>query len=283
MTTRAPTADEQWYVRRGDEVRGPFPWEVIARHAGLGRIHDDDLLSRDRAHWQPSTELLADLPSRAVLAGSAADERGATRGGGPDGRERRADEDAAVVARRERAARVWAGIRADERAMPARVPLLAIALALVACLAVALRLSLPEAALAPDCRAPAAPGVNWEFCRLAGVDVADARLAELNARNAQLRGARFTGADLSRADLAYADLDGADFTLANLARARMVGASLREARLNHARLAGADLSHADLTGASLAGAELSATRLSNTIWVDGRVCPHDAVGTCGAR
>ncbi len=63
-------AEEQWYLRRGEDVRGPFPWSAIARHAGLGRIHPSDLLSRDRHDWRPSRELLPQLDESTLSAGS---------------------------------------------------------------------------------------------------------------------------------------------------------------------------------------------------------------------
>ncbi len=245
--------EDQWYLRRGEDVRGPFPWAAITRHAGLGRIRPSDLLSRDRREWQPSRELLPSLDEIA-LAGAA-------------------DIDPPSASER-------FGAVADRH--PARVPLLAVALALGLCAALAVHGPSSRVAAQPDCRAPAAPGVNWEFCRFEALDLAGANLAGLAARNAALRGAHLPGARLTAADLAYADLRGADVTLADLAQARLVGASLRDARLNHAQLTGADLRNADLRGASVAGVQWSAARLGGALWVDGRVCPPDAVGECAA-
>lgn len=245
--------EDQWYLRRGEDVRGPFPWAAITRHAGLGRIHPSDLLSRDRREWQPSRELLPSLDEAALA-------------------------DVAEIAPPSDSER--SNLAADRH--PGRVPLLAVALALGLCAALAVHGPPSRVAAQPDCRAPAAPGVNWEFCRFEEIELAGANLVGLAARNAALRGAHLAGARLSAADLAYADLGAADFTLADLGQARLVGASLRDARLNHAKLTGADLRNADLRGASVAGAEWSAARLGGALWVDGRVCPPDAVGDCAA-
>ncbi|MGE0858766.1 MAG: pentapeptide repeat-containing protein [Gammaproteobacteria bacterium] len=245
--------EDQWYLRRGEDVRGPFPWAAIARHAGLGRIHPSDLLSRDRREWRPSRELLP-LLHEAASDGAAEVE--------PPPASRRS------------------GVVADRH--PARVPLLAVALALGLCAALAVHGPPSRGTAQPDCRAAAGPGINWEYCRFEQAELAGANLAGLAARNVALRNAHLAGARLVAADLAYADLRGADLTLADVAQARLVGASLRDARLNHARLTGADLRNADLRGASVAGAQWSAARLGGALWVDGRVCPPEAVGACAA-
>ena len=72
-------SNELWYVRRGEEIRGPYRWEVVARNFGLGRIHAKDRLSRDQQHWLAPDELQARLPVLGILAGSAHDERRAQR------------------------------------------------------------------------------------------------------------------------------------------------------------------------------------------------------------
>ncbi len=284
-------SNELWYVRRGEEIRGPYRWEVVVRKVGLGRIHDADRLSRDQEHWLALGEVHPALPAPGVLAGSAHDERRAQRRNVGDevatelreGQERRAVEEPSVVNRRARSERVWAGLRPVASSAAARIPLLAIGLALSASFALALRLTTPTEIVVPDCRATAAHGVNWDFCAKPRQQLGERDLAGMSARNAQLSGTNLVSANLRGADLAYADLSATDFTLADARQIRLVGASLRNAVLNHARLTGADLSFADLSGASLAGAELSAVRLGNTIWTDGRVCARDSVGVCNAQ
>jgi hypothetical protein len=285
------SCDELWYVRRGEEIRGPYRWEVIARNVGLGRIHVEDRLSRDQDHWLMPNEVLPRLPMPGALTGSVHDERRTQRrtetGEVPaeqrEGQERRALEEPDIVNRRARSERVWAGLRPVASVTSLRLPLLAIGLALSASFALALRLSTPAENVVPDCRATAASGINWDFCAKPGQQLAARNLTGMSARNAQLSGTSLVNANLRGADFAYSDLSTADLTLADARQARLVGASLRHAVLNHARLTGADLSFADLSGASLAGAELSAVRLGNTIWIDGRVCARDSIGVCNAQ
>ncbi|MCC6709671.1 MAG: pentapeptide repeat-containing protein [Gammaproteobacteria bacterium] len=283
--------NELWYLRRGEQVRGPYRWDSIARNAGLGRIHDDDRLSRDQNEWLAPADVTPRLPAVGALAGSVHDERRSSRrlaeakvpAEQRAGADRRAAEAPEVINRRARSERVWQSLRPGAMPNSARLPLLAIGLALSLSLALAMRLSGAPDSVAPDCRAVAASGVNWDFCAKPRQQLGEQDLNGMSARNAQLSGSSLANARLHGVDFAYADLSSTDFTLADARQARLVGASLRHAVLNHARLTGADLSFADLSGASLVGAELSAARLTNTIWTDGRVCARDSIGVCNAQ
>lgn len=289
------TTNEHWYVRRGEQVRGPYRWDVIARNVGLGRIHGEDRLSVDQQDWLTPAEVLPRLPAAGALVGGVHDERRAQRRRATDavsvdlgaeqrdGDDRRAAEDLAVVNRRARSERVWASLRPPAAVSNARVALLATGFALSVCLALAMRLAGAPEVAAPDCRAAAASGINWDFCAKPAQQLGQFNLEGMSARNAQLRGSSLANARLRGVDFAYADLTSVDFTLADARQARLVGASLKRAVLNHARLTGADLSYADLSGASLVGAELSAARLANAIWTDGRVCARDSIGVCNVR
>lgn len=283
--------DGLWYVQRGDDVRGPFRWDVITRNIALGRIHHDDRLSQDASTWRPldeiaRTRVLPSMPPISIADERRRERRSARADDAPPaglrrGDDRRQPEASSVVARRARSERVWASLRVP--AMQARLPMLVVSLLLAVSVAVALRWHLPSAPSAPDCLAPPAPAVNWDFCAKPDVVHRQVNLSGASARNARLTNAVLVGANLQGADLAYADLSAADLTLVDAGRARLVGASLRKARLNHARLTGADLSFADLAGADLAGAELTATRLGHAIWSDGRVCSRDSIGVCNAQ
>ena len=288
--TPGEMSKELWFVRRGDEVRGPYPWTVVARDIGLGRINATDRLSCHQDSWLSPQDILAGALRFRIAAGSACDERGLQRRTQMNdarveqraGEERRALEDRHVVDRRVRAERVWAGLSPQARSA-VRIPLLVIVLTLSVSLGLATHLSLPAQSAAPDCRAPAATKVNWDFCAKPNQRLTRENLAGMSARNAQLSGGDLSNADLRGADFAYADLSATDFTLADAGHARLVGASLRKAVFNHARLVGADLSFADLSGASMIGADLRAAHLGNTIWHDGRVCADDSIGTCNAQ
>lgn len=85
---------------------------------------------------------------------------------------------------------------------------------------------------------------KWEAESLAGVDVSNAYLAEIQLPGADLNGANLQGANLRNANLQAADLgrtnlQGANLRDANLQEADLVNADLRGAMLSDARLQGA--------------------------------------------
>lgn len=294
MTKKAQS--DLWYVKRGDEVKGPFRWESIDAYVALGRIRDNDRLSEDRSRWRRVKAFRDRLkPVRCSgerVALTVFDEhRGDRRApdSGPahaayeqrGGSERRSHESAEVRERRARSERVWAGLKT--RSQSVRGPMIATAALLITVLIFALALSMPTDQASPDCLAPAAAQVNWDFCNKPGVRISDRGLVKLSARKATLVGAIIAGSDLTGANLAYADMTGADLSLSNLSGARMVGANLSHAKLGHARMVGTDLRFADLSGAMMAGADLTGAQLANAIWVDGRTCRRDSIGACIAR
>ena len=281
-----------WYVKRGDDVEGPFPWAVIDRNVALGRIKESDRLSQDRIEWRRVKSFRSSFSATAGDGFAAHDERrgerradDATSDGGDDDQrnksDRRKQESQDVLERRARSERVWAGLRA--RSNSNRRPLISMAVVLATTVILALSLSIPEPASAPDCEAPGAPRVNWDFCTKSGIQLNDLELALMSARNAKLSGATMAGSNLAESNFAYADLTGADLSLSDLRGARMVGTNLRHAKLAHARMADADLRFADLSGAVIAGADLSGAQLANAIWIDGRTCERNSIGACIVR
>ena len=292
MTMANKTHADLWYIKRGGDVQGPYRWSVIERNIALGRITDTDRLSEDGVQWRPA-ETFASSLSLTVDGGVAAhDERGRDRRADENddanderdqrgGRDRRKRESKDVVARRARSERVWAGLRT--RSDPIRRPMFAMAAILTSIVILALNLSMPQKRGAPDCEAPGAPRVNWDFCSKPGIRLNDRELALMSARNAKLTGATLAGSNLKESNLAYADLTSADLSLSDLSGARMVGADLRNAKLRHARMTHADLRFADLSGAVIAGADLSGAHLANAIWINGRTCERNSIGVCIVR
>lgn len=106
---------------------------------------------------------------------------------------------------------------------------------------------------------------------LAGVDLSNKRLAEIDLSSVNLTGANLTGAVLSGANLDGATLEEATLTKASLdrvtlrggrlARLHAAGTNLAGANLDGSYLEGADLEGADLRGASFEGASLQGTKL----------------------
>lgn len=285
-----------WWVKRTGAPKGPYPAALIEKNITLGRIIATDKISPDGKLWQPAGDypdfeaLLqsarADLSGRRAAEESVAGHRAseeaeaeADADAAGDQREARwLAEDAALVARRERSSRVWAGLRP---ARPGRrsAPLLVVGVLTLGVFALAL-LQVGSKRPAAQCAAPPGPGVNWEFCPLAGRDFRTSDLQGAVLRNAQLAGADFTGADLRGADLAYADLSAAVLRDARLGGARLTGAVLRGAVLTGSDLRRADLGFADLTGARLTGSLLQDANLDQTILPSGQTCEQAQLQAC---
>jgi len=293
------TIGHLWYVRRAGTVKGPFPSSLIEKNIALGRILASDLVSPDGKHWEAASS----YPDFDVIRRSGEqpavrrrlDERQAERRAARapavsppaidtdeelrQGADRRAPEDPDIVARRQRANRVWQGLRKGSANGVRKTPLLLAGILVAVVIAAAVLLA-PPPRPATDCAAPAAPGVNWEFCNHAADDLRGAKLQGAVLRNARLAGADLSGADLREADLAYADLSGAVLREARLDGARLTGTTLRGASLVDAILTGARLDFADLTAARIDGARFDGVNFDQAIMPDGRVCRPGEAARC---
>lgn len=298
-----------WYLKRGKEVRGPFPDQVITQYLLLGRIDTNDMVSLDKLAWQRIGDLEELLPQpmpnddahslqvkdwtteRLEASRRWADERGipdrresAAESGGETRERRRGDrrkteEDAAVLALRQDHVRQQRLLAGRKEKLAGAAVLLAL---LIAGVFVATQVFSPVHPLKvnigspePTCDRPGKPHVNWSGCDKSGT-----WLKGLDLSSANLGGAHFNSAELSKANLAYADLTRADLSYANLAGANLQGADLGGANLRYAELRGANLRGADLRAADLSGANLGGAQLADAIWLDGTVCGAGSVGAC---
>lgn len=280
-----------WYVRRGGEVRGPFPAGLVSRYVLLGRLRLKDEVSPDGEQWLPVGEVPELIPEvlldaarhrddpevqeRLAAARRWADERRLPHDVGFN-TDRRGEDDPDLIHHREVMAQ-----RGDGRPGWGRLLQYGIVLAVVAAV-VAIPLLLPpgEGPGEPDCDAPPAPGVNWSNCPMEGSELANVDLAGAYLRNADLRDAALRAANLSGAELSYANLASASLLGADLQGAQLKGANLRRARLNNADLRDADLTYADLTDASMDGADLAGARLDHAVWDKDILCLPGSVGEC---
>ena len=297
-----------WYTRRSGVVRGPFPSPMIASFILLGRITDADELSTDKLHWQKLKQLPELIPEvmrnvvteedeqRLQLARMHADERlaeGRRKGSGPavaqpgsaGGQDKRRGDRRSPESDRFRLHRSRRALLARPTEEPLRHPVLAPLLLggiIVLLLGIFFFMRSPAPALsgAPDCAAPATPGVNWSYCHLEGAVVARAQLAGANMSNAFLVGANLQGAHLATSDLSYANLGAASLRAADLRAANMKGAVLHKTDLSGSDLSDANLSYANLMGANLTDAIYKNTDFSKATWVDGRQCAAASLGEC---
>lgn len=287
-----------WYVRRQDQVKGPFPSGSIRRFLLLGRVLLDDEVSIDKTSWCPVSKVPEVIPPevrKALKQGTTTnilpaklreDER--------NGRDRRAEADTEEekerrasdrrqnepkVIRNHRAAKTDLRELSKQRRFPlSAVSVMSILLALA--IGYGVYLGAPPALPDPDCGINPGPGVNWRNCRLDALSAESRDFQGGNLSNTILRNARLSGSLFNDADLQYADLSGADLSHGEFKRAGMKGTELRNADLSYADLGGADLSFSNLSGANLGGANLNGADFSQAIWIDGKKCLAGSVGEC---
>lgn len=280
---------QNWLVRRGERVTGPYPAGLVSRYILLGRIRLDDEVSADGATWLSVREVDAlvpqvlrdaeahpdvpELQERLQLARRWADERCKPHVPLPEGSERRRS-DAVTRAR---------GVIEAKSIRPRRVHYLVLILLVMAVVAVPFLLPEPEPTSVSDCSAAPAPGVNWSACLLGGRDLANMNLANAVLRSADLNTANLRAANLQRGDLAYVNFALANLRGANLSHASLFGANLRGADMINANLRNADLRYAILSDAQRDGADFTGARLDFAEWVPGILCLENSVGTCRMR
>ncbi len=298
-----PPADRglTWYVRRDQDLAGPYPSGTIRRFVLLGRVRVTDEVSRDGQSWQTvqtTSEVMPpamrdktgpELEETLQLRRLREDERSGRDRRGP--REASALRDQAPPDRRQEEPeevlrhRIALNERLNQRADAERRQLpwqtvVIVSLIVLAALLFGLWHPNPPTGDIPNCNTPAQPGVNWRNCTKPGVNLSGASLGGADLRNSHLEGAYLAGTDLSHALLGYAWLSQADLSQARLNGANLMGTNLTQADLSYVDLEGADLSFADLRGARLGAAQLTGARLNLTLWIDGRLCAKGSVGTC---
>lgn len=290
-----------WYVRRGDQVKGPFLAAHITQYLLLGRVLDDDELSQNQQDWQPAIShkqlypavMLEDPRDEEKIQAERLkiDERAKDRRAPKDkdmqgerrkARDRRQEEPEDIVEYRQRHTKVIDSLQQDTSSRMNGRLFIYLATVLIVLLGLGLQLSPDQAPAKADCSIAAAPGINWKNCAKPGIDVSGKNLSQANLNNAKLSLAKFLGTKLISADLSYAELQASSFANANLTGARLKGANLTQADLTYANFSNADLSFADLSDADIGGINLKNARLNNTIWIDKRLCAAGSVGKCSS-
>lgn len=299
-----------WFIRRGEQVSGPFPAKLISRDLMVGRVLASDEVSVDQVFWTlvgeipefktrikvkqrivgPANSPVDWYEERRQAAMRWADER--------HSRDRRDGIETSLFMMNQRRAdrrlleenTEWAALRLRHAEWEAelkyrRERFFGIAAILILLLVLAVYAVFNLAPINPvkvgfhgpyaACSEPAASQVNWANC-----DKNGAWLKGVDLSSAILREAHFNAANLSHSNLSYANLAGADLTFAKLQQAKLIGANLTDANLAYAELRDADLRHADLRGAKLDTATLIGARLDDATWVDGQHCAAFSVGDC---
>lgn len=256
-----------WQVKRGETVTGPFPENLILQHIMLGRIHAGDLISVDGHFWQSfenTPEILEQLrlmvgehmqstpdPEwhaerlRAILR--HADERKR-----PDPRSHETSEDTAE----------WAALRSGGE-----------------------RRNVLETVEQHHYRETVADVDQWLQSPHPDRNITAVILffiALLVAWMLYLFGSQQPLIDIGlRAATCDAQpVNRVDWHGCDKSGDLLAGADLRDADLRGTQLSGANLTYANLKGARVDAAVFDGAKLAGTIWIDGRRCAADSVGSC---
>lgn len=281
-----------WYIRSqsGGEIKGPFPGGQISQQLLLGRHKLDDEVSHDKDEWFSIREVAELIPEiftenrddpdfqeRLAAARRWADERRGVADIDTHG-ERRANGsyESEEIKRLHRLA-VAAKKKSSSFMIIAQLSIVFIVVITVIVLAFQYS---PKNEKVVDCSAPAQQGVNWSGCNLSGVQLLKANLIAANLMNINLQTANLSSADLSLANLKYAQLHLTNLKNVNFTKADLKGANLMGADLSGALFRQANLSYANLRDAIISTADFSNARFDNAIWIDGRTCGVNSVGSC---
>lgn len=262
-----------WYVKRGEKQQGPFPEPLICRFIVLGRIGEQDMLSLDGHFWRPldqHPELIASVQAMLYQHVDASD-------GDVDWREERA-----------KAALRWL----DDRKMPdprGHEPV-TVSQEFKNLRQGGDRRQMPETVDQHVYRENRSAFENWIRSRRTAYGRVVLFMAIVSALviggvltlkpvNPVKVGLKF------QADCASEPSRGVNWQGCDKSDQLLVGVDLRSAELSGVSFRQSNLKYADLTGANLAqadlaGADLTGVRLGHAVWLDGRVCAADSVGTC---
>lgn len=282
-----------WYIRKqsSEQIKGPFPGGQISQEMLLGRYKLDDQVSHDKEEWlkiRDVPELVPDIffadrddpafKNKLASARRWADERrGVSDIDEKD--ERRAPGSSYESEEIKRLHRL--AIEAKKETKPASVfiQLSLVFFAVIVIVVLAFQYS-PKNSDEIDCSAESIQGVNWSGCNLSGAQLLNEKLVAANLMNTNLQTANLYASDLSHANLKFAQLHLSNLKYVNLTKANLTGASLMGADLSGANLNQADLSYANFRDAKIGSADFSNAKLGNAIWIDGRTCRANSIGSC---
>ena len=281
----------RWYIRKGEQIQGPFPNQLISRYLILGRMDLDTEISHDQENWTPVKEYKALVPEvvlnahtpeghkALMLARIREDERRARDSAGIEGStDRRVDEDQIIKLHRQLRDDILKRYRARPE-ITRRNILVIVSLAFI--FFIALFIYRPgDSESGADCTALAKPGVNWSACNKQGQSLTGLDLSASVFKATRLNGVDFSRSRLDDSDLSYSNLSQADLQQTTLRNVSLLGANLRKANLQGADLSGADLSYAELEGARLEGAVLDNARFDRAFWLNGEQCLPKSIGAC---
>lgn len=280
----------RWYIRSKEQIKGPFPNQLISSYLILGRITLETEVSQDEINWAPVSNYKAMVPevvlnahtpegARALMmARVREDERRAKAQGSVEEERRLEDENQLIKLHRQLRDDVLARYNQTSGKKNRNIAMVVLMVVLFVALIVFYQPG--DVVSGADCTALAKSGVNWSACNKQGQNFAGMDLSGSSLKGTKLNGADFSRTRLDASDLSYASLFHAQMIQSSLQNAVLKGANLRQADLRSANLQGADLSYSELVGTRLEGATLIGARFDHALWVNGQVCLAGSIGAC---
>lgn len=129
----------------------------------------------------------------------------------------------------------------------------------------------PAPALAANCKAGPASGVDWTDCQkrnliLTGSDLSNSQLGDVDFSSTDLRDTNLSGANFNKAALARAMLNSSKAAGANFEKALGYRTSFVETDLTGANFTKSEMQRADFSNAILAGADFTKTELGRVVF-----------------
>jgi len=298
MSSTLSENQPQWYIRRGEVVRGPFPKEKITDYLLRGRIKEGDELSLDQEQWQLATEhpqlssLLFEegddaLLRQQLMAKKQWEAQRTVLGNESRYQQSRPEtyddlaERKSLSALDSTSSAATDVTRLQQRKSTSRVLAGFVLFSLLSVMIVMIYLNQPEPDTAAiDCTTAAAPKVNWSNCQMEAAVLPNANLIGAAMQNMNLMRADLRGSQLVDVNLSFSNLSASLLGDADIRQAMLVGVSLRGADLTGVVFDGADLSYADLGNAEISNTSFLGVKLDKAKWVDGRICAVGSVGSC---
>ena len=284
------SATNAWYIRTppDGQIKGPFPGGQITQEMLLGRYGLDHEVSHDKEEWLKIRDVTALIPDlftdnkddpefndRLAAARRWANER---RGIDEiDKNEDRREGESYESEEIKRLHRLSTKTKSSSMSIFIQLALVFTVIAVVVVLAFQYA---PEGKNEVDCTAPATQAVNWSGCNLSGKELPKAKLVSANLMNINLQTANLRSANLTLANLKYAQLHLTNLKYVNFEKANLTAANLMGANLSGASFRNANLSYADFREAIILTTDFSDARLDHAIWIDGRTCKPNSIGSC---
>jgi len=246
--TKEENSQLKWYVRRGDQPKGPFLSAKIRHFVLEEKLELTDEVSLDKITWKQIQYELEVMPL-SLREDDSEDDR----------------------------------LRFLEKKNNRRKSWITISVLIMIILGVLWFVVEPpskDVEQVVNCRAKPETKVNWHGCRMRNIQLSGVDLSHADLGSVQMINTNLTEANLSSANLKYANLSTSNLGYALFTNADLTGANLASTDLTNTDFTGANLSYSDLTKAKLGSAVFEKTNLSGAIWVDGQTCAADSIGKC---